>query len=209
MIGAVNVEEIKMRLRLLIFVFLTAVGTAYAASKMAISENQEQLQTPPDQSQIIFVRPSGGAGSAPIFDVTDGEPQFVGILYGKDKLAYFVEPGNYTFMVISESADFMAANMIGGKTYYAIARPRVGVWKARYSLYPARNDSEGKFQIDSQKVQKWLAKTKFVENTEASLGWADANRESIVGKQQKYWEKWESKSDEEIAERTLEESDGI
>ena len=83
MAGPGDVEEIKMKLRVLIFLCFTATATAYAASKMAVSENQEQLQTPPDQAQIIFLRPTGGAGSASIFDVTDGEPQLIGILTPK------------------------------------------------------------------------------------------------------------------------------
>jgi hypothetical protein len=200
-----------MKRWLLILLFFSTVGTAYAASKMAISENQEVLETPADQAQIIFIRPSAyGIGTkSSVFELIDGEPQFIGILGKGKKLAHFVEPGNHTFMVISEAADFMEANVVGGNTYYAVVKGRVGAWKARFSLHPVRNGSEGAYQIDSERFQEWMTKTKFVENTEASVEWANANHQSIVKKQNKFWKKWEAKSAEDIAERTLVESDGI
>lgn len=200
-----------MKRWLLILLFFSIAGTAYAASKMAISENQEVLETPADQAQIIFIRPTiGGLGSkSSIFELIDGEPQFIGILGNGKKLAHFVEPGKHTFMVISEAADFMEANVVGGNTYYAAVKRRVGAWKSRYSLHPVRNGSEGAYQIDSERFQEWMTKTEFVENTEASVEWANANHKSIVKKQNKFWKKWEAKSAEDIAERTLVESDGI
>jgi hypothetical protein len=198
-----------MKCRLLYLLLLTTVGTANAASTMAVSEIQESRQTPPDQSQIVFARLDKGWGSATVFDVTNGEPELIGILSGRDRVVHFVEPGNHTFMVISEAADFMGADLAAGKKYYAVADIRMGIWKGRFSLHPVRNGSEGKFQVDTGTFKKWLPKTEIVENTEASIEWAKANHESIVGKQEKYWKKWEAKSDDAIAERTLNESDGI
>jgi hypothetical protein len=211
MTDPVNVEEIKMRLRLLIFLFLATVGTAYAAKKMDISENQQQLDTPPDQSQIIFVRPVGGLANTSIYDVTNGEPQFIGIIHRWHKLAHIVEPGNYTFMVSTDVPEFIVVNMAAGKTYYAMVFLKFGPWygKDYIGVIPIRKSADKGYQIDSKKFQKWLAKAKFVENNEAAIEWATANHAQIVETQTKNWEKWEAKSDEEIAEQTLEESDGI
>ena len=58
-------------------------------------------------------------------------------------------------------------------------------------------------------MQNWLAKSKFVENTEASILWAEENHDMNFRKHKKFWKRWEKKSDKYIAKRTLEESDGI
>jgi hypothetical protein len=200
-----------MRFKLITLTLFLASTNLYAASKMVERDNQEVLLTPADQSQIIFIRPSGFGGmvKASVFDINSGEPEFIGIVAAGKKIDYFVEPGKHTFMVISENADFMEANVAAGETYYSVITVRTGWWKARFSLHPARNGSEGRYQIDSEKFQKWLVKTEFVENTEASFEWAEANNPSIVRKQKKYWKKWETISAEDLAERTLEESDGF
>jgi hypothetical protein len=176
---------------------------------MVISDNQEQLDTPPDQSQIIFVRVHRGFGGVPVFDITNGDPQLIGILSRFNKLAYFVEPGKHTFMVIAMFANFMEANVVGGKTYYVYACPGGVWWETNWHLYPMRNEP-GRLcrQTPSEALQKWSAKAVFVENTEESVSWAKANRDSIIKKQTKGWERWEAKSDEHIGERTLNEADG-
>jgi hypothetical protein len=205
-----------VRLEQLIILLFFMVGPAYAASKMTVSENQEQLATPPDKSQIIFLKPFGRGvnrgGSVSVFDVTDGEPGFLGLLYSQSKLAYFVEPGSYTFMVISNGGRYMLANVAVGKTYYVMVTSAFvdfNTSRGSVKLLPVRNGSEGKYQIDDYWTQKWLVKTKFVENTEASIRWAEDNRIKHVEYHDKYWKVWEKKGDIYIAKRTLAESDGI
>jgi len=97
-------------------------------------------------AKVVFMRVGkmGGAISASVFDVTEpGEPKFIGIVRQSSKVAYPVKPGLYTFMVISEAADFMQAAVLGGKTYYALVTPRMGVWKARFSFQPVRGEELG------------------------------------------------------------------
>jgi hypothetical protein len=201
---------------LLIFLFFSMSGASYGASKMAISEDQDQLATPPDKAQIIFLQPGGWGvnrgGSVSIFDVTDREPRFLGLLYSQSKLVYFVEPGSYTFMVISNGGRYMLANVAAGKTYYVMVTSAFvdfNTSRGSVKLLPVRNGSEGKYQIDHYLTQEWLAKTKFVENTEASIRWAEDNRIKHVEYHDKFWKVWEKKGDIYIAKRTLAESDGI
>jgi hypothetical protein len=199
-----------MKSSLLILVLFTSIGNAYAASKMIDSPSQEQMQTPADQAQIIFLRvpPLAPAAGASIFDVTDGDPKYIGSVYQGKKLAYFVEPGDHKFMLVSEAAEFLLASVVTGKTYYVAIKPKMGMWKARFSLFPVRNGSDGDYQQSSESFQERLAEADFVENTDASIERAEANYTSIVSKQKKSWKKWEKKSADDIAERTLEASDG-
>jgi hypothetical protein len=90
----------------------------------------------PDKALVVFMRPSslGFAVQSSVFDVTDGSPVFVAIVSALTKVAHYAEPGERRYMVIGESADFMAANLDSGKVYYSLVTPRFGVWKARFSL---------------------------------------------------------------------------
>src|SRR3954466_9873239 len=86
----------------------------------------------PNEATIVFMRSSfmGSAISASVFDVSQGSSKFIGIVQNGTKVAYSVPPGEHVFMVASESADFMKATLLPGKTYYALVTPRVGAWKA-------------------------------------------------------------------------------
>ena len=99
---------------------------------------ERELIYEPSESEavIIFMRPSafGGAVQSTVFDVTTGENILVGIVSSKAKVAHKTTPGEHIFMVVGESADFMGAEVEAGKKYYALVTPRVGVWKARFSL---------------------------------------------------------------------------
>ena len=61
---------------------------------------------------IVFLRPStlGFAVQSSVFNATEDTPDLVGIVAAKAKVAYQLDPGDYLFMVIGESADFMTAN---------------------------------------------------------------------------------------------------
>ncbi len=157
-------------------------------------------------AKVVFMRVGkmGGAISASVFDVTEpGEPKFIGIVRQSSKVAYPVKPGLYTFMVISEAADFMQAAVLGGKTYYALVTPRMGVWKARFSFQPVRGE-----EIGTKKFAGWERGTRLVTNTPDSLAWAKNNAADIADKRTRYWPEWSSKSEKDRAAQTLNADDG-
>lgn len=180
-------------------------ATGYAARVKLMEESDRQLTPQPDQALIIFMRSSytGSAISASLFDVTEDETKFIGIMYNNTKVCYDVDPGEYTFMVIGESADFMKATVEAGKTYYALVTPRPGVWKARFSLRPLRQSD-----FDSSNFSKWDSKTRLVKNTPDSEAWAVDNGEDIKEKRADYWPAWCELSPETQAEMTLNPEDG-
>jgi|GEM_PF-457569 len=173
---------------------LTPVSTAPAAVAAAAD------------SKMVFMRATnfGGAIAASVFDVTEpGQPKFVGIINRGNKLAYPVKPGLYTFMVVSEAADFMQANVVGGKTYYALVTPRMGVWKARFSFKPLRGH-----ELEGNQFASWDRGTRLVANTPKTLAWAKDNAADIADKRDRYWPEWSSKPESDRAAQTLLAEDG-
>jgi hypothetical protein len=164
-----------------------------------------------DKAQVVFMRPSafGGAIQASLFDVSSDETKFIGIVSTGTQISHMVGPGEHVFMVVSEAADFLEANLVGGKTYYAVVTARMGAWKARFSMSPVRNNAAGDYQYQSDRFQNWLKKMRFVENTPESIAWFDANKANIKDKQIRYWEVWQQKTEVDLAERTLNQGDGV
>ena len=157
-------------------------------------------------SKVVFLRATnfGGAIAASVFDVTDaGAPKFIGIINRGNKLAYPVKPGLYTFMVVSEAADFMQATVVGGRTYYALVTPRMGVWKARFSFKPVRGD-----ELEGNQFAAWDRGTRLVANTPKTIAWARDNAADIADKRNRYLPEWSSKSASERAAQTLNADDG-
>jgi hypothetical protein len=173
--------------------------------------DQSTLVPAAGQAQVIFMRPSkfGGAIQSAVFDVSSGEPEFIGIVSSGTQISHMVGPGKRVFMVVSEAADFLEADLSEGKTYYAIVTPRMGAWKARFSLYPVRNGGAGEFQYQSSEFQGWLGKMRYVSNTPASTAWFTSNKADIKEKQARNWEVWKQKSPADLAERTLNPEDGL
>ena len=199
-----------MILRILTLTMIIFV-TGCASTKMTISP-QQTLQAPTkDETQVVFMRSSivGSVISASVYDVTDGKIKFIGILNNAQKLTYVTQPGKHTFMVVSEAADFMEANLAPGKNYFGIATPRMGLWKARFSLWPIKNNPDAEFHTGSDDFSKWLKNTKRVENSPESLQWFQANQQSVRQKYLEYWPVWQQKSPSDVQKRTLEESDGL
>ena len=81
-----------------------------------------------DRARIVFMRPSGFgfAVQSSIFETVSGEPELIGIVSAKKKVGFNCSPGKHLFMVIGESADFMSANVVGGKTYMQLLPPGCG-----------------------------------------------------------------------------------
>jgi len=160
-----------------------------------------------DKAVVVFMRPSrlGGAIQSSVFDVTQPANQtdkLVGIVSSGTKVAYVTEPGEHLFMVVGENADFMTATLAGGKTYYVLVSPRMGWWKARFSLEPVHEA-----ELGSSEFKEWNG-TELVENTAASTAWAKENWESIQDKKVDYLQTWNGKTPAERAEQNLLVTDG-
>lgn len=144
---------------------------------------------------LVFMRPSslGFAVQSSVFDITSGEPEFIAIVSAKTKFAHNVDPGQHRFMVISESADFMDATLEEGKTYYALVTPRMGAWKARFSLRPLH-----RVELGTDEFQGWYDDCRWVENTPQAEQWAEQKTSSVKSKQAGKLAKWLEKPDKPV-----------
>ncbi len=177
-----------------VVVLLLAVAGCAGRSKYMqdVPAGQAAYVPEPGRTLVIFMRPSGFgfAIQASVFDITDGEPEFLGIVSAKTKIAHNTNPGEHRYMVIGENADFLEADLLADRTYYSLVTPRMGVWKARFSLKPVH-----KFDLTSAEFTQWYDDTRWVENTPASLTWAQEHMGSIKRKQEKYLPKWLIRTD--------------
>ena len=179
---------------LLLSLFL--VGCAGSSAHMRdVPDGRDTFAPETGKALVVFMRPSGMgfAVQSSVFDITSGEPDLVGIVSAKTKVAYSTDPGQHRFMVIGESADFMDANVQEGLTYYSLVTPRMGFWKARFSLKPVH-----KAELGMDQFAEWFADTRWVENTQESGKWAMQNMTSIKTKQADYLPKWLDKPDKPI-----------
>jgi hypothetical protein len=188
-------------------VLVVALGACSSAGTMVQTQPvQEAPAVKSDEAMVVFMRSSffGAMIAASVFDVTDpGPAKFIGVMNNSTKIAYPAKPGDRTFMVVSESADFMKANLIAGKTYYAMVTPRMGAWKARFSFRPVRAK-----ELGGDEFKSWYSDTQFVSTTPAGLAWADRNFADVNAKRTSYWADWASKAADERAEQTLNAEDG-
>ena len=150
----------------------------------------------PGKAMVVFMRPAtlGFAVQSSVFEIRGGaHSELVGIVAAKTKVAYHAEPGPSVFMALGESAEFIDAELVAGRTYYAYVAPRMGMWKARFVLEPkSRQDLEsGSFKTDLQDC-RW------VEVAPESRQWMRENLPSIESKRAAHFREWQDKP---VAER--------
>lgn len=194
------------------FIAMITLLAGCATTKMAEAPDQTiDPLTDESRARVVFLRSSfvGSAIQATLFDVTRDNPEFIGILSSGMRLAHEVDAGKNVFMVVSEAADFMEADLSGGLTYYAVVTPRMGAWRARFSLWPVRNGQPGEFDLTTNKFLNLLEGTRLMNNTPDSEQWFVENSDSVRDKQRRYWEVWERKSAADLSERTLNPQDGV
>ena len=198
-----------------VFYIFTLLGTlllAGCASNPMDPVADQTVQPPaPGMSQVVFMRDAytGKAIVSSLYDVTDGKTQFIGVMANGTKIAHPTTPGKHTYMVVSEAADFMEADLVAGKTYYALVTPRMGLWKARFSLWPISNDPEASHSLKSKNFKEWVEDTEMVTNSPKSLAWYERVKASVEKKRAEYWPVWQEKSADAVAERTLKPTDGL
>lgn len=195
-----------------IFTLLGSLLLAGCASNPMAPVADQAVQAPsPDMAQVVFMRDAytGKAIVSSLYDVTDGQTRFIGVMANGTKIAHPTTPGKHTFMVVSEAADFMEADLVAGKTYYALVTPRMGLWKARFSLWPISNEPDAAHSLKSKNFKDWVEDTDLVTNSPKSLAWYQRVKASVEKKRAEYWPVWQEKSAEAIAERTLKPTDGL
>ncbi|AOA05466.1 MULTISPECIES: hypothetical protein [Pseudomonas] len=195
-----------------IFTLLGSLLLAGCASNPMAPVADQAVQAPsPDMAQVVFMRDAytGKAIVSSLYDVTDGQTRFIGVMANGTKIAHPTTPGKHTFMVVSEAADFMEADLVAGKTYYALVTPRMGLWKARFSLWPISNEPDAAHSLKSNNFKDWVEDTDLVTNSPKSLAWYQRVKASVEKKRAEYWPVWQEKSAEAIAERTLKPTDGL
>ncbi len=195
-----------------IFTLLGSLLLAGCASNPMAPVADQAVQAPsPDMAQVVFMRDAytGKAIVSSLYDVTDGQTRFIGVMANGTKIAHPTTPGKHTFMVVSEAADFMEADLVAGKTYYALVTPRMGLWTARFSLWPIRNEPDAAHRLESNNFKGWVEDNDLVTNSPKSLAWYQRVKASVEKKRAEYWPVWQEKSAEAIAERTLKPTDGL
>jgi hypothetical protein len=158
------------RLFLLVVPVLLVGCAAPTGGMKMIPGAQVDLKPDPAKATVVIMRASGFAKNilSPVYEVRGDDERFIGILPVQKMIVYRADPGVTRFMVMGESVDFMDATLAAGKTYYAVVMPRMGVWKARFSILP----------VHAADVEKSLPGYKkdcsdmYVDNSEQSLAWA-------------------------------------
>jgi hypothetical protein len=147
---------------------------------------------PAGKASIVFLRPSmlGYAIASSVFELRPAGDVFIGHVPAKKKLVHHVAPGPVRFMVVSEAADFMQADLEAGKTYYALVTPRMGLWRARFSLRPVTAP-----ELGGKEFQEWFDECTWVETTDEARDWARRNAPSVEEKKVEYLKKWEPRTD--------------
>lgn len=196
--------------RLLLTVLLLSLSLAAFAKDSRMLPTDPPGAAPADAAVVVFMRPSsyGAAIKSSVYDVTDGKQEFIGIVSHKDKVAYRVAPGKHLFMVVAENGDFLDADLQAGKTYYAVVSPRMGVWKARFSLLPVHTDPTAEFNTSTVEFAKWMEKTNWVKRGPAADAWYAEHQADVAKKREKYLRNWNARSDADKASLRLLPADG-
>lgn len=169
-----------------VLVYLVLQGCASISPHLTKAPlSQKTIVPEKGKALVIFARPSlfGGAIQATVFD---GD-KYIATVSAGTHVAYQAKPGKHTFMVVSEAADFMGAELVAGKTYYSLVTTRMGLWRARFSLKPVNSN------ISMKQITEWLNETTRMTPNAAGLAWAQANRVSILEKKTEYMQKWMQK----------------
>lgn len=199
--------------RVLVVLF-AVIGMALlegCVSKDMVRSSAAAPQSVPGKAMVVFMHPfrMGGAIQSSVYDTTNGNNVFIGIVSSGTKVAYQADPGTHLFMVVGENADFMNASLDAGKTYYVLVSPRMGMWKARFSLLPIHNDASAKYNLKSPEFSQWQRETNFVEKSGSANAWYSAHAADVATKQADYMQRWNTASAEQKAELTLRPEDGI
>lgn len=143
---------------------------------------------PPDKALVVFLRPTflGYSVSAALYE----DDTFLGIVMRNSYMEHLTTPGSHTYMVVSGAADFLGADLEGGKIYFVNVVPRLGLMRTRFSLEPITPSGS-----EWTELPDWLSKSYRATPNEDGLMWARANDDSVKEKRADYLPEWEENAD--------------
>jgi hypothetical protein len=182
-----------------------------ASSLMKPAEDPALPPLSADSSRVVFLRPSywGGAIQTSLYDMTRQSPEFLGVLSAGRKIVHDTTPGAHRFMVVSENADFMDAQLAPGRTYYAVVGYRVGFWSGRFPLWPVKAAADAPYSLQDDDFEEWVEDAEPVVKTAAADEWAREHLGDVRSRYDASLPVWEQKSPEDRAARSLDEADGV
>ena len=169
------------------FAVLVAGCAARSDLMQPTGQSPSSLRPEPDRALVVFLRPEY-LGYAIQSVVYDGEA-FIGVVSRFSAVPFDATPGPHRFMVVSEAADFLDADLLPGRTYFVEVVPRMGVWRARFSLRPLDGAR------DRDTISSALAEARVLRTNEEGRRWDAANRESVLEKKAEYEPEWLRKAD--------------
>jgi hypothetical protein len=167
-------------LRVPVLIVLLAAACARRSDLMDAARRGVALQpVPPDKAIVVFLRPAylGYLISAAVYE----DDEFLGIVMRHSRLVRETSPGTHRFMVVSEAADFLDAELDAGKIYFVEVAPRMGAGRARFTLVPMALDRD---------LRGWLDDSYPVTTNAAGHAWARDNQPSVTEKKENYLRKW-------------------
>ena len=148
----------------------------------------------PGKAMVVFMRSSflGQAIGSSVFEIRNDNPELVGLVANKTMVAHEVDAGRRLFMTVSESADYMSADLAPGRTYYAFVTPRMGAFRARFSLAPVKKGGEL-----SKDAESCIKECRLVAKTPESESWARENMANVLSKHAENYPRWNQKAENE------------
>jgi hypothetical protein len=184
---------------LMIVAVLATACVSFPKDRMQPVPANAETKTPlPGKALVYFVRTSQYAGVLPA-DLYDDEAYIGSIAFGQ-YLAYQATPGQRLFMVTGETAEFMPAELLAGKTYYANVGAHLGMWKARFHISPQNGN------LPQGELNNAMSMSTEVRLAEGGRKWAAENAESVHRLKAEFLPKWEQSG--ERARHTLQATSG-
>ncbi|MCD4744039.1 MAG: hypothetical protein K8R67_16375 [Desulfobacteraceae bacterium] len=162
----------KLLLIALCFVFVLLAGCRSSVMMGVQPMNVANL----DENSVIvnFVRPSFYGGAIQ-FGLWDSE-EWIGISAAGSYIQYKTTPGKHLFLARAENWSCVQAELEGGRSYFILASPRMGAWKARVSLEPVNIGDN----ISEETINKWLTDLNAITIDPAkSQGYVEARIEHV------------------------------
>jgi hypothetical protein len=197
--------SLSSRIAVLVFVALAFGGGCSASSAYMLPvKSPTPLAPPPNRALLVFLRPSS-FGGAIRFRVIDDQGRFLGDSLPSVHFAVPMDPGTHMIYAWSENIAPLQANLAPNKTYYIVARPHMGFWKARVSLTSLTPKSE-----DWPKLKEWMQDSERRDvDFAAGQAYLDARKQDVVEKIAVGKKEGDSLNGEERAVRVLMPEDGI